>query len=222
MKKVIVVATHPDDETLMCGGTLLKHKKAGDKIFWMIVTNIHENHGRSKKKVNLRKAEIEKVSQMYGFSETFNLDFPTTMLDIIPKNEIITSISKVFNKVEPNIVYLPNNSDVHSDHRVAFETVYACTKNFRYPFIERILMGESLSETEFAPSLQAAIFNPNLFVDITNYFDRKIEIMEIYESELMDKFLPRSTRVMKAQAIFRGSRIGVKYAEAFQILLNIR
>ncbi|MBT5068750.1 MAG: PIG-L family deacetylase, partial [Candidatus Marinimicrobia bacterium] len=77
-KKVLVVAPHPDDETLGCGGTLLKHKANGDGIYWLIITNIDEKNGWQKKRVESRQQEIDKVSEMYGFSKIFKLNFPTT------------------------------------------------------------------------------------------------------------------------------------------------
>ena len=90
--KVLVVAPHPDDETLGCGGTLLKHKNSDDKIYWMIVTNIQSENGWPEERVRKRQKEIHQVADMYGFEKTFKLDFPTTMLDAIPYNEIVKAI----------------------------------------------------------------------------------------------------------------------------------
>ncbi len=221
MKKVIVVAVHPDDETLMCGGTLLKHKHQGDQIYWLIVTNMSTKHGWGKELVERRQQEISKVSKMYGFKKTFKLDFPTTKLDEIPISDIISAISKVFNEVKPNIVYLPNRSDVHTDHQIVFKAAYSCTKNFRYPFIKKTYMGETLSETEFAPALYETAFIPNTFVDITECFDKKIEILNVFATEVMESPLPRSSNTIEALARYRGSTISVKYAESFVLLKEI-
>jgi len=81
-------------------------------------------------------------------------------------------------------------------------------------------MYETLSETEFAPALVENAFIPNTFVDITDYIDTKIEIMKIYETEIMPDPLPRSAHAIKGLAAFRGSRIGVKYAEAFMCIFQ--
>jgi hypothetical protein len=94
----------------------------------------------------------------------------------------------------------------------------ACTKSFRYPFIKRVLMYECLSETEFAPALPEKAFIPNYFVDISDFIDKKLEIMEIYESEIDEHPFPRSLNNIKALAHFRGASVGVNYAEAFQLL----
>lgn len=219
-KKVIVVAVHPDDETLMCGGALLKHKNSGDEIYWMIVTCMTSEYVCDDSVITTREKEIIEVSNEYGFKKTYQLNFPTTKLEEIPKADIIKAISNVFNEIKPNIIYLPNGSDVHSDHHVAFQAAYSCTKNFRYPFIERVLMGETLSETEFAPAVSHNTFTPNVFIDISSYIDRKLEIMKLYASEVMDEPYPRSLSSIKALGRYRGSRIGKDYAESFVLLFE--
>ena len=218
---ILVISPHPDDETLGCGGTILKHKDIGDKIYWLIITNIVVKNGWDKDIVEKRQKEIKTVAEMYGFEKTFKLDYPTAKLDIIPIQEIIESISGVILEIKPEIIYLPNRSDVHTDHQITFKAAYSCTKNFRYPFIRKILMYETLSETEFAPTLAENTFIPNVFVDITKYFEKKLEIFNIYKSEVMKESLPRSLEVVEAFNRYRGSRIGKKYAESFQLLFEI-
>ena len=220
MKKIVVVAVHPDDETLMCGGTLLKHKNDGDEIYWIIVTSITKEYGWDEKLIDTRQKEIMEVSDMYGFDKTYQLNFPTTRLDEIPRGDIIKSISDVFNEVKPDTIYLPNRSDVHSDHHVAFQAAYACTKNFRFPFIERVLMGETLSETEFSPAMNHNTFTPNVFVDISSFIDQKLEIMKVFASEVMNDPYPRSLSAMQALGHYRGSRIGKENAESFVLLFE--
>ena len=218
--KVLVVAPHPDDETLGCGGTLLKHKNSDDKIYWMIVTNIQSENGWPEERVRKKQKEIHQVAEIYGFEKIFKLDFPTTMLDTIPYNDLIAKISVVIQEVKPSIVYLPNRSDVHTDHQVTFKAVISCCKSFRAPFIKKNIVYECLSETEFAPALSENVFIPNVFVDISDYMERKSDIMSIYSSEMMPNHLPRSHSAIRALATYRGSRIGVQYAEAFMLLLE--
>ena len=219
---VLVVAPHPDDETLGCGGTLLKHTNSGDKIYWMIVTNIQSENGWSEEEVQKRQKDIHQIADMYGFEKILKLDFLTTMLDTIPYNDLIAKMSVVIQEVKPSIVYLPNRSDVHTDHQVTFKAAVSCCKSFRAPFIRKILMYECLSETEFAPTLMESAFALNVFVDISDYMERKLAIMSIYSSEMMPDNLPRSRSAIKALAAYRGSRIGVRYAEAFMLLFEKR
>ncbi len=219
--KVLVIAPHPDDETLGCGGTLLKHKADGDAVHWLILTSIKEENGFAASVVETRRREIEAVSSIYGFDGVYDLDFPTMRLDETPFSRLIGSISDVFEQVEPNIVYLPFKSDVHTDHQIAFKAAYSCTKTFRCPSIKKIVMMETLSETEFAPSTKEDSFIPNMFVDITGFIDRKIEIMNHYKTEMETHPFPRSERNIRALATLRGATSGCEYAESFMILKEI-
>ena len=221
MKRVIVISAHPDDEILGVVGTLLKHKKSGDNLAWIIITGISETQGFSKERVKSREFEIQSVSDSIGFSKVFRLNYPTMSLNPQIVNEIIPKISSIFNEFEPEVIYVLNRSDVHSDHRYTFDAISACTKSFRYPFIKKVLMYECLSETEFAPILPEKVFQPNYFVDISDFFKKKIEIMQIYSSELGEHPFPRSNRNIEALAVHRGAIVGVEYAEAFQVIKYI-
>ncbi|MBA7592854.1 hypothetical protein ES708_35050 [subsurface metagenome] len=130
-------------------------------------------------------------------------------------------MSKVLFEIKPEIIYLPNRSDVHTDHQITFKTAYSCTKNFRYPFIKKILMYETLSETEFAPALPENTFIPNVFVDVEKYIEKKLKIFSIYESEVMKYPFSRSLNGIKTLARYRGNYIGVEYAEAFTLIKEI-
>jgi LmbE family N-acetylglucosaminyl deacetylase len=218
MKKVIVISAHPDDETLGVGGTILKHLSEGDEIFWIIATDIFENQGFSIKKIKSRFKEIEKVSKMFKFKKTYKLDYPTSSLSSSSLKTMIPKISFIMNEVKPEIVYVVNRSDAHSDHRVVFDATIACTKSFRYPFIKKVLMYECISETEFSAPLTENIFIPNYFINISDQINRKIEIMKIYDSEIGEHPFPRSIENIKALAHFRGASSGYEFAEAFQLL----
>lgn len=221
MKKVVIISAHPDDETLGAGGTLLKHKASGDEIYWIIVTNIFENQGFSKERIAERQEEIEKVAAEFGFVKTYKLDYPTMTLSSSTLLTLVPAISKAFSEIQPEIIYTLNRSDAHSDHRILFDAVAACTKSFRYPYIKQVLMYECLSETEFAPALPEKVFLPNYYVDVTDYMEKKLEIMRIFESEIAEHPFPRSIENIKALAHYRGASVGVNYAEAFQLIKYI-
>lgn len=221
-KKVLIVSAHPDDETLGAGGTLLRHIEQGDEVYWLIITNIFEDQGFSKERIKKRQKEISEVAKAYGFRKTVKFDYPTMTLSSVSLEKLIPDISNVFGEIRPEVIYTMNRSDAHSDHRVIFNAVMACTKSFRYPFIKEVLMYETISETEFAPALPEKAFQPNCFVDISDMMERKIEIMNIFESEIGEHPFPRSERNIRALATFRGATAGVEYAEAFQILKSNR
>lgn len=215
---IVIISAHPDDETLGAGGTILKHKENGDKIYWIITTKMKIEDGFSKKRINLRNSEIQEVSDHYGIEKTFQLDYSTMSLNSESVNQIIPEVSDIFRKIEPNVIYCVNRTDAHSDHKYTFESIMACTKSFRFPSIKQVLLYECISETEFAPAIPERIFQPNYFVDISKYFDKKIDIMKIYESELNEHPFPRSLKNIEALSIFRGATAGVYYAEAFQLI----
>jgi len=222
MKKIMFVSVHPDDETIGCGGTILKNKKLGNKIYWLNLTDISMSHpfGYTKEFAEHIYWTEAEVSKKYGFEKMFNLEIPAGMLETYETRVLVSKIDEVLNSVKPDELYLPNRSDIHSDHRIGFNAVYACTKNFRKPYIKKILMYETLSETEYAPALSENAFIPNFYVDISDYFDKKLRIMGLYDTEIMPEPYPRSFRAIQALAAFRGSRIGAAYAEAFMLLFE--
>lgn len=221
MKKILVLAVHPDDETLGCGGTLLKHKDQGDEIHWVIATDMKISDGFDAHIVEQRSEDIRAVEKAYGFNSVHKLGLSTMRVDEYSMSELTSKISKVFNEVKPEVVYLPFKSDVHSDHRSVFNAAYSCTKSFRYPFIKKVLMIETLSETEFSPSTKEDSFIPNVFIDISRYMNEKIQIIKIYDSELGDHPFPRSERNIEALGVLRGATAGCIYAESFMLLKEI-
>lgn len=222
MNKVLVVATHPDDETLGCGGTLLKHKANGDEIHWLIATDIKESEGFDKSLIKKRESEINAIEKLFNFNSVNKLGLSTTKVDEYSMSGLISKISSVVNRVKPNIIYLPFKGDVHSDHKYIFDAAYSCTKSFRYPFIKKIYMIETLSETELSLSTKEHSFIPNLFIDISEYMDKKIELMKIYASEMGEHPFPRSERNIKALATYRGAIANCEYAESFMLVKEIK
>lgn len=221
MRKILVVAPHPDDETLGCGGTILRHIAKGDEVSWLIVTGISEELGFSAKRVSLREKEIEAVSAAYNFSSVYNLGLPTTRLDDMPMVELIEAIGSVFKEAEPEVVYVPYCGDVHTDHKIVFDAAASCTKWFRCGSIKKVLAYETLSETDFGLSPDTGGFRPNVFIDITEHFEKKFEIMKTYESELSEFPFPRSKEAIRALAALRGAASGHASAEAFMLLKEI-
>lgn len=217
INKILVIAVHPDDETLGCGGALLRHKANGDEIYWLICTDLDKMHDY----YSVRENEISVVANAYRFDGVYRLGLKTTKIDEYAMSDLISKISVIINKVKPSIIYLPFCGDVHSDHRKIFEAAYSCTKTFRYPFIKKIYMMEILSETEFAPSLSYNAFVPNVFIDISEFFSKKADIMRMYKSEIKNFPFPRSIENLEALAKFRGATSGCKYAESFMLLKEI-
>lgn len=211
MRTVLVIAVHPDDETLGCGGTILKHKSEGDMVGCMFVTSGNDQ----------QKTLLNEVVDKYSFDFTEFLNKEEIKLDDLSLTELIPAFTDTINKFKPSILYVPNRSDSHSDHRKVWAAVTACIKSFRYPFIKRVLMCEVISETDVAPAVFENSFIPNVFVDITVFHDEKMNILNLYKNELLEDPHTRSLSAVEALQRYRGSQVSVQYAEAFMLIKEI-
>lgn len=217
MNKVMIIAPHPDDETLGCGGTILRHISNGDDVYWCIITTA-DGLTTDRKWLERREEEIAQVTSAYGFKNVFKLNFVATKLDSVPDNNLINAIGDVFKEIKPNVVYVPYRGDIHSDHKIVYDATMSCTKWFRFPSIEKVLIYETISETNFAMNIDSIGFRPNVFSNISGYINKKVEIMNIYESEIASHPFPRSEESIRALAVLRGATAGVDAAEAFMLV----
>jgi LmbE family N-acetylglucosaminyl deacetylase len=215
--RTLVIAPHPDDEVLGVGGTLLRRKAEGATIAWLIATSISVESGWGEGQVRQRADEIKRVTQLFGFDEVFMLNFPATQLDQVPMRDLVSAVSNIFRTFEPEEVFVPHPSDVHTDHRYVFDAAASCTKWFRYPSVKRVLAYETLSETDFGLGTNQG-FRPNVFINIEPFLEGKLRAMDIYSSELGAPPFPRSHEVIRALAALRGAASGFISAEAFELL----
>jgi LmbE family N-acetylglucosaminyl deacetylase len=220
-KIVLVVAPHADDESLGCGGTLLKHLDRGDEVHWLLVTGMSTSSGFSEAQINQRKQEISTVTDMYGFSSVHELKLPPAALDTLPKGDVVVAISTVIKLVQPQVVYTVYRNDAHSDHEVVFDAVISATKSFRYPCVERILSYETISETDFGMKPEDGGFRPNVYMNISKFLERKLDILDVFSSEMGDFPFPRSRKALEALASLRGVQSSCDAAEAFMLLKEI-
>ncbi len=217
--RILVIAPHPDDETLGAGGYIKKQKKMGNEIFWLNMTNVTEDSKWGKEFVQLRKSQIKKVCEFYEFDGFFDLGYEPCSLENIDKGEIISKVGDIITQIKPNCVILPNPGDAHSDHKITYDVGMACSKTFRYPSVKKILVMEILSETDFSKTGEA--FSPNYFVDISAEIQAKETAMKIYDTEISDPPFPRSLDAIRALALLRGGMAGCYYAEAFKVIKEI-
>lgn len=216
----MVVAPHPDDETLGCGGTLLRHLSNGDRVVWLIVTEMTKKNGFTEEQVVLREKEISVVSKMYPFSATTRLKHKAGRLEDGDLPTLIKDIGEAIKKYEIDTIYVPNRNDAHTDHRVCYDAAMACLKWFRYPTVKKALAYETPSETDFGRKFDGDAFDPNTYVDIAPWQDRKMEILQVFASELGEFPFPRSLRAVRAWDETRGASSGFLSAEAFHLLLD--
>lgn len=221
-RRILVVAAHPDDETLGCGGTILKHRSAGDAVAWMVVTQAHEPQW-PKATQERKSREIEAAAAAYGIDQVFRLGLPTIRLDAIPLDDIVSAMRDGFQRVQPDTVYMVHPGDVHTDHRAVFRAAWTLMRTFRSMTNgpRRVLLYETLSSTDGAAPLPGARFVPNAFSDITPWIDKKLDVAALFETEMQPDPLPRSPSAIRALARYRGATVGVAYAEAFTVLRDL-
>lgn len=216
---ILVVSPHMDDETLGAGGTILKYAKAGERVFWLNISNTKEEYGYSEELCRKREQQYYEIVKKLHIKEALDLKLRPARLELYDDSEIIEKIGGFINQVKPEVIITANPGDIHSDHKKVFSWVKAFSKSFRNPWIKKFLLMEVVSETDF--SLPISPFIPNYFVDITEFLEEKIEAMKIYEEEIGKHPFPRSEENIRALAINRGVVAGTKYAEAFMILREI-
>jgi len=217
IKTVLVIAPHPDDEVLGCGGTIANLTKNGAAVFLCIVTQAYSPDW-SGSFLEKRPHEVAAANKILGIKKTFFLNLPTVKLDTIPQKELNHAIDNVIGQIKPEELYIPHPGDLNKDHRLVAEaTLVACRPGKQN--IRRILSYETLSETEWGQEIEP--FIPNVYVNITDTFRFKLNAMKAYKSELKPFPHPRSLKTIKALAQKRGSESGVKLAEAFKLIREL-
>lgn len=220
-RRVLVIAPHPDDETLGCGGTILRHVADGDEVHWCVVTAMHPEDGWQPDRIRRRQEEISAVSSAYRFATTTLLGFRAGRLDEHPLADVVDRVGGVLDRISPDVLYLPHRADAHSDHRISFTAAVAAAKVFRRPSLARILSYETISETELVPAGSSDPFRPEFFVDIQEELETKLSILSRYEGEILPPPFPRSLDAVRAQALLRGGQCGCLAAEAFMVLRDV-
>lgn len=217
--KTLIIAPHPDDEILGCGGFLLRRIAEGHEVRLVIVTEMPAGAEWDDDARAGRDIEIRQVSALLGLQDkhVVQLGFPAAALDQIATKSLIERVHGALIDFAPQEVLVPHSGDIHSDHQIIARVATSCTKWFRSPSVTRILAYETLSETGLGYSLRSA-FLPTLYVDISPWLEQKLNLLESYSSELGTFPFPRSHEAVEALARFRGSESGFTAAEAFEVL----
>ncbi|HNQ23306.1 MAG TPA: PIG-L family deacetylase [Phycisphaerae bacterium] len=220
MATVLVLAPHPDDEVLGVGGTILRHLAEGDAVHVAICTRGEEaRFGREQ--VERVQAEAREAHALLGVTGSHFLALPAARLDTLPVADVNAALSEVFERVRPEVLYVPHVGDVHRDHQVIFQAALVCSRptGGRYP--RRILAFETVSETDWYAAPLTPAFVPNVFVDISAHLDGKLAACAKYASQLRPAPDQRSLEAIRALSITRGSAMGLRHAEAFMLIRQI-
>lgn len=226
--KVLVVAAHPDDEVLGCGGTIAKHTANGDDVSILIIGDgVTARYPEDEldgdvaiNQVNEIKKHCVDASKVLGVNDVSVLGNHCCRFDRIPLLDIIKSIEEKINEVHPDIIYTHSPHDVNNDHGIVFKAILSATRPIHSSFcVKTVLTFEVLSSTEWNFHAQ---FKPNVYEDISSTMSQKVRAMGAYKSEVREFPHPRSIEAIKNLAAKRGSEVGLKCAECFELIRDIR
>lgn len=222
--KVLIIMAHPDDEVFGMGGTLLRHKSAGDEIFIHILTDGHSSRIKEviddkykDKSVKERIKNAEKVFNALKVKDFLIDYYDDQKLDAYPLLQITQSIEAFSNKINPDIVYTHFKDDVNEDHRITFRAVLNAFRPAQKKMPTKIISVNIPSSTEWGYSA----FQPNYFVDISNFLEKKIKLISLYKAEVKQYPHPRSVEKIINSAKAWGAVINADAAEPFFIIREI-
>ena len=226
-KQVLVVAAHPDDEVLGCGGTIARHADAGDQVQVLIVAEGATSRQQQRDR-NQATEELSALAQaahqagaILGAQGVELLDLPDNRLDSLDRLDLIKRLQECIERHQPQVVYVHHAGDVNVDHRRLHEAVVtACRPTPGQP-VRRLLSFEVASSSEWQPPGSAPPFQPNWFVDISAQWPRKREALAAYASEMRPWPHARSLEALEHLARWRGAQVGVAAAEAFCLLRQL-
>jgi Uncharacterized proteins, LmbE homologs len=218
---VLVIAPHPDDEILGTGGTIAKRAAQGHDVYVCIVTRgweplFHEKY------VEKGRSECRKADEYLGVKETIFLDFPAVMLEEVPRYELNDGILGVIQRIKPEEVYVPHRGDMQIDHKIVVDAAMVALRPKYSHKVKRIYAYETLSETGWDIPNVMNEFIPTVYEDISDTINKKIEAMNIFQSQLASFPNARSIGAIEALARFRGSTVTLEAAEAFGIVREIK
>lgn len=221
---ILVVASHPDDEVLGCGGTIAKLSKHNTVYTLLLGRGIASRDiSESKKTKGVKKIinDSERANKILGVKKIFFEDFPDNKFDTAPLLSIIKSIEKVMRETKPDVIFTHHHGDLNIDHQITNKAVFTAARPVGDYSVKKILTFEVLSSTEWHSKNRRDVFIPNTYVDISKTIDKKLSAMRCYKTETRRYPHPRSIEGIKILAKKRGLEVGLKYAEAFYIARSI-
>ena len=219
MSKILVVAAHPDDEILGCGGTIKRLVDEGCTAYTLIlgegITSRDEKRDRDERIVEIEelKKQVNEANRIIGVKEVFLHDFPDNRFDTVALLDIVKVIENIKNELQPDIIFTHYKNDLNIDHQITHKAVLTAMRPMKGECVKELYSFEVLSSTEWNYPLS---FSPDVFFDISDYMEYKKKAMQIYKSELNDFPHPRSLEGMDISAKSWGLKVGLSYVEAFK------
>ncbi len=223
--RVLVVASHPDDEILGPGGTLARHAAEGASVDILIMAegatsrdDTRDSAARANEISHLRESAA-RAAKILGLNPPRFGGLPDNRMDSLELLDVVKLVEATVAETRPNIVYTHHAYDLNVDHRITHEAVLTACRPLPGSGVSAIYTYETVSSTEWG--VTGNQFAPNHFVDMSAFLDRKIAALEAYGSEMRPSPHARSFQAVRALANMRGSTVGVIAAEAFMIVRQI-
>ena len=220
--KILVIAAHPDDEVLGCGGTIARHVKEGDSVYILFLGDGVSSRGDSDPSmVNARKESAVKACEVLGAAVVGFERFPDNMFDTVPLLDIVRVVESTKKDTNPQIIYTHHGGDLNIDHRITCQAVLTAFRPHPNEEFSEIRAFETNSSTECSTSAIMPPFIPDTFVDISEYLDKLLNAYACYADEIREEPHARSLEALKIAVLRRGREAGLHAAEAFMTLRRI-
>jgi LmbE family N-acetylglucosaminyl deacetylase len=225
--KTLVIAAHPDDEVLGCGGTIARLAREGHEIYIAILgegitSRYLQREHADLAKVEALQARSRQVAKLLGAKDVLMQNLPDNRFDTVPLLDIIKIVESLIARLSPEVVYTHHGSDLNLDHVMLHRAVLTATRPMENQSVREVFAFEVLSSTEWAFQQFEPNFHPSVFVDIGYTLDIKIQAMSYYETEVRSFPHPRSPEAIRAIAQRWGTVVGREAVEAFELIRSIR
>ncbi len=219
---VLIIAAHPDDEVMGCGGTIARHVLRGGAVHALFLADgVTSRQGAGDTELQSRRQAARAASEVLGAQPPRFLDFPDNRMDSIPLLDIVQSVEAVLDEVGPGIIYTHHGGDLNVDHRIAHQAAVTACRPLPGRSVRKILAFETPSSTEWNTTATGPAFAPSHFVDISGSLDAKLKSLACYEGEIPPFPHTRSLKAIEALAVLRGTGVGLASAEAFEVIRQI-
>ena len=225
MNRILIVAAHPDDEILGCGGTISRLVKEGHEAFTLIlgegITSRDEKRDvkLKKKEINDLKKQAFNANKFIGVKDIFLYDFPDNRFDTVSFLDIVKTIERIKKRIKPNKIFTHYEKDLNIDHQITLKAVITAARPLPKETVKEVLSFEVLSSTEWN---NQQTFTPDVFFDVTKTLENKLAAINQYKSELKKFPHPRSIKGIRINAENWGMKAGVKFAEVFKTVRSVR
>ena len=218
---ILAVAAHPDDELLGLGGTIASHAASGDRVRLAVMCEGVSTRYAPEWDSEVRK-QAKEAAQIIGVEDLVLGDLPDQRLETLPLCAVVKKVESLIAEWQPEVVYTHFGGDINRDHKILTEAVLVAARPYAAPSVKEILMFETPSSTEWGSPVLAAPFQPNVYVDVSEFVDKKIRAFTCYSAEVREYPHPRSPEALADRARYWGSVINRRAAEAFVLVRSTR